>query len=67
METTDRFKQVSWLRELAGDIANHAGEGTAEELVEYVLNEEGWAVPAPSWFDEHDRRLLTNMVRRRIA
>ena len=68
METQDRFKQVSWLRELAGDIANHAGEGTAEEMVEYWLSEwrEG-GVKLPSWFDDHDRRLLVKMVERRIA
>ena len=70
METTDRFKQMSWLRELAGNIAANLGEGTAEELVEYALSHDGlwtWNIEAPSWFDEHDQRLLTNMVRRRIA
>lgn len=68
METTDRFKQMSWLRELAGDIANYAGQGSAEEMVEHWLSEwhEG-GVALPSWFDENDRRLLTEMVRRRIA
>ena len=70
METTDRFKQMSWLRELAGDIANHSGVGTAEEMVEYTLHQghpETDRVELPSWFDEHDHRLLTRMVERRIA
>ena len=70
METSNRFAQVSWLRELAGDIANHAGEGTAEEMVEYALHQghpETDRIELPSWFDDNDRRLLTRMVERRIA
>ena len=73
METSNRFAQVGWLRELAGDIASYyAGLGTAEDIVAFALNDANWAFPddrieLPSWFDEHDQRLLTKMVERRIA
>lgn len=70
METQDRFKQCSWLHELAGDIARSTEEGTAEDAVEYTLDYDHGPndrIELPSWFDENDRRLLTNMVRRRIA
>lgn len=66
METSDRFKQMSWLRELARDIAWNADAGSAEELVDHALSGED-STTIPSWFDEHDRRLLTRMVERRIA
>jgi len=36
MTTDDRAEQVSWLRELAVNISENLGEGTAEELVEYA-------------------------------
>ena len=69
METRDRFKQVSWLRSLAGDIAWNTEQGTAEERVEFWLDfpDPDERIELPSWFDEHDRRLLTRMVERRIA
>ena len=70
METSNRFRQVSWLRELAGDIATWAGGGTAEEEVEFWLDQPSLLCEQfklPSWFDEHDLRLLTRMVERRIA
>lgn len=62
---SDRIAQVNWLNELAGNIANNLGEGSAEELVEYALSEEGrecWGIELPEWFDDHDRRLLTGRV-----
>ena len=67
LTTQNRFMQVSWLRELAGDLSWNADEGTAEEIVAYALDEAEEKVELPEWFDEHDRRLLTRMVERRIA
>jgi len=60
----DRVSQVNWLRELAVNIAENLGEGTAEELVEYAHSEEGkvWGIEWPDWYDEHDRKLLTELV-----
>jgi len=61
----DRIEQVNWLRELAVNIAQNLGEGTAEELVEYALSDEGresWGIEIPEWFDGHDRELLTEIV-----
>lgn len=63
--TTDRVQQVSWLRELAGNIAENLGEGTAEELVAYALSDDGresWQIAIPEWFDNHDRGLLVQFV-----
>ena len=69
LTTQNRFMQVSWLRELARDIAWNADSGlAADALVEYALSDEhAERIELPSWFDEHDRRLLTRMVERRIA
>ncbi len=69
METTDRVRQVNWLNELAANIAANCGSGTAEELVEFALGEgaETWGVVLPSWFDDHDRRLLVDLVRRALG
>jgi len=61
----DRTAQVNWLRELAGNIAANLGEGTAEELVDYALSDEGresWGIEIPQWFDAHDRSLLIEWV-----
>ena len=60
----DRIEQVNWLRELAVNIAQNLGEGTAEELVEYALGEgrEPWGIEIPEWFDARDRELLTEIV-----
>ena len=63
--TTDRTAQVNWLREMADNIAGNLGEGTAEELVEYALSDEGresWGIELPEWFDDHDRNLLIKWV-----
>lgn len=65
LTTEDRVAQVGWLREFAADIVQNLGDGTAEELVEYALSDEGresWAIEIPDWFDGHDRKLLTEMV-----
>lgn len=61
----NRVQQVSWLRELAGNITDNLGEGAAEELVAYALGDEGredWAIEIPEWFDDHDRGLLVQFV-----
>jgi len=60
----DRVSQVNWLRELAVNIAENLGEGTAEELVEYAHSEESkvWGIEWPDWYDQHDRELLTELV-----
>lgn len=66
MTTEDRAGQVSWLQELAANISSNLGEGTAEELVDYALSDEGrdsWGIETPDWFDEHDRQLLIEIVR----
>ena len=61
METNDRVAQVNWLNYLAANIADNLGEGTAEELAEYALSDEGrkaWGIKLPSWFDDFDRQFL---------
>jgi len=64
MTSDDRTDQVNWLQELAVNISENLGEGTAEELVEFAMSTEGevWGIEWPEWFDDHDRRLLTEMV-----
>ena len=65
MTTDDRTAQVSWLRELAANIAENLGEGTAEELVEFALESdtmETWGIEIPEWFDDADRELLVRMM-----
>jgi len=65
LDTDDRVQQVNWLRELAYNISQNLGEGTAEELVEYALSDEGresWDIELPSWFDDHDRGKLIEWV-----
>jgi len=64
MTTDDRVAQISWLRELATNIAQNLGDGTAEELVEFAMSEDAacWEIDWPEWFDDHDRNLLTEMV-----
>ena len=64
MTSDDRTDKVNWLQELAVNISENLGEGTAEELVEYAMSDEGkvWGIEWPEWFDDHDRRLLTEMV-----
>lgn len=59
----DRTAEVNRIRELAGNIAANLGEGTAEELVEYALSDEGresWGIDID--LDDHDRALLTRFV-----
>ena len=60
----DRTEQVNWLRELAANIAENLGEGAAEELVAYAESPEAdvWDIEWPEWYDNHDRRLLVEMV-----
>jgi hypothetical protein len=65
MDAQDIVQQASWLREFAINIASNLGEGTAEELVEYALSDEGresWGIELPEWFSDHDRRLLIEWV-----
>lgn len=65
MTTDDRVAQISWLRELAANIAENLGEGTAEELVEFAFESdtmETWGIEIPEWFDDTDRALLVEMV-----
>jgi len=59
----DRTQEINHIRELASNIASNLGQGTAEELVEYALSNEGRA----SWdidieLDDHDRELLVRFV-----
>ena len=66
----DRTQQVNWINELAANIAENLGEGTAAELVEYALSAEGresWGIELPEWFDAHDRGLLIQAVKRGLA
>lgn len=60
MTTTDRIKQVNWLREIAGNIrAGGVGdEGTPEEQVAFFMQDND----LPEWFDDHDCVLLTEFV-----
>ena len=65
MTTDDRVAQVSWLRELATNIAENLGEGSAEELVEFAFESdtmETWGIEIPEWFDDADRALLVGLV-----
>ena len=67
--TMDRVQQVNWIEELAQNIAQNLGDGTAEELVEYALSDEGresWGIELPDWFDDHDRSLLIRTVERAL-
>ncbi len=59
----DRTDEINELRNLAANIAANLGEGTAEELVEYALSDEGrssWGIDGE--FDDHDRALLIRFV-----
>ena len=64
LTTDDRTVQVGWLQELATNIAENLGEGTAEELVEYAMSEEGavWGIEWPEWYDAQDCKLLVRFV-----
>jgi hypothetical protein len=65
----DRTEQVNWIEFLAANIAANLGEGTAEELVEFALSDEGresWGIKIPEWFDDHDRDLLTQHVAKNL-
>ncbi len=65
LTTDDRVEQVSYLRELGTNIAQNLGEGTADQLVEFALSDEGratWGIELPEWFDDLDRELLTEIV-----
>ena len=59
----NRTEEVNAIRELAVNIVDNLGEGTAEELVEYALSDEGRA----SWgidieLDTQDQGLLVRFV-----
>ena len=59
----NRTEEVNAIRELAGNIVDNLGEGTAEELVEYALSDEGRA----SWgidieLDIQDQGLLVRFI-----
>jgi len=59
----DRTDEINELRNLAANIAANLGEGTAEELVEYALSDEGrnsWGIDGE--LDDHDRALLVRFV-----
>ena len=60
----DRVEQVNWLRELAVNIAENLGKGTAKELVDYALGEgrEPWGIELPEWFDDFDRKSLVIFI-----
>ena len=61
----DRVKRVDAIYELAENIAVNLGEGTAEELVDYALSDEGresWGIELADWFDEADREFLVSRV-----
>ena len=64
--TMDRTEQVDWLREMAESIAtnghNPVDGVSAEALVAFAVDENGWGIDWPDWFDRHDRALLTRFV-----
>ena len=63
MTTDDRVEQVNWLRELAVNISENLGEGTAEELVAFAEGEGAvWGIDWPDWYDKADRALLVELV-----
>ena len=62
-EGMDPVARVNQIRELAANIASNLGEGSADELVEYALSDEGresWGIDIE--LDDHDRRLLVRFV-----
>ena len=62
-EGMDPVARVNQIRELAANIASNLGEGSADELVEYALSDEGresWGIDIE--LDAHDRRLLVRCV-----
>jgi len=62
-EGMDPVARHNQIRELAFNIASNLGEGTAEELVEYALSDEGresWGIDIE--LDDHDRALLVRCV-----
>ena len=68
--TTDRTKQVQWIRDLASNIADWVTSETAEEAVEYARSEEGtrtWDITWPVWFDAHDEQVLIEFVERNLS
>jgi len=65
----NRDGQINWINNLAQNIADYGGEGTAVELVDYALSPEGqaeWGITVPAWFDDHDRYLLIVRVGARL-
>jgi len=68
MTSNDRTDQVSWLQELAVNISENLGEGSAEDLVEYALGEgrEPWGIELPEWFDDYDYCRLVEMVNKAL-
>lgn len=68
----DRVRQVNWLRELSGELVSlWTGDGpiTAEDILDYALtNDEGHeGMEMPDWFDATDRKLLEQLVAKRLA
>ena len=62
-EGMDPVARINQIRELAANIASNLGEGSADELVEYALSDEGresWGIDIE--LDAHDRRLLVRCV-----
>jgi hypothetical protein len=64
MVSEDRTRQLNWLLQVACDLVSYSvppNEGiTAEEVVEFYL--ESADTELPTWFDDHDRALLTRFV-----
>jgi len=66
----DRVEQVGLLREWAGNMVDMRQPGdtsTAQETVNFWLDETVDFDPLPSWFDDHDRALLVRFVDELLA
>ena len=67
-EPMDRVQEINRIEELAQNIAQNLGEGTAEELVEYALSDEGresWGIDIE--LDDYDRGLLVQCVAKALS
>jgi len=62
-EGEDRNKQVDCLKDIAANIKFGSDDPStsAEERVNYYCEE--FAADLPTWFDEHDKRLLIQFVK----